>query len=138
MARYFGDGNVNTRYPLTVIDIVAHEIAHGFTAQYSDLLNTAESGAMDNAFSDLIGEVAQYLYYGSNDWRVGVFSYRAMTGNVGTRFMDNPPLDGASIDNYAQYTPDMSPYYASGIYAKAMYLLSNDITFSDGLCALHH
>ncbi len=43
--------------------------------------------------------------------------------------MDNPPLDGASIDNYAQYTPGMSPYYASGVYSKAISLQHFDCLF---------
>jgi vibriolysin len=38
--------------------------------------------------------------------------------------MNNPPQDGASIDNAANYTSSMDVHYSSGVYNKAFYLLA--------------
>ncbi|HMT37130.1 MAG TPA: M4 family metallopeptidase, partial [Thermomonas sp.] len=40
------------------------------------------------------------------------------------RYMNNPPLDGSSIDNAANYTSSMDVHYSSGVYNKAFYLLA--------------
>jgi PKD repeat protein len=38
--------------------------------------------------------------------------------------MNNPPQDGSSIDNAANYTSTMDVHYSSGVYNKAFYLLA--------------
>ena len=52
----FGDGVCDRMYPVTSADIVAHEIAHGFTQYTSGLVYSDESGAMNEAFSDMAGK----------------------------------------------------------------------------------
>lgn len=42
----FGDGH-STWFPLTVPDVTAHEIAHGFTNKGSDLVYKGESGSIN-------------------------------------------------------------------------------------------
>lgn len=51
-----GDG---CRYflPFTTADVVAHEIAHGFTEYTSGLIYRGESGGLNEAFSDMAGEI---------------------------------------------------------------------------------
>eukprot|EP01083_Nonionella_stella_P025868 71216_1 len=123
----FGDGD-SVRYPLGVIDIVGHEIGHAFSAKTSGLMNTGESGAIDNFYADLVGETAEHLYYGSNDWKVGANSYRSTNG--ADRYLDAPSIDGVSIDTANDYVRGMNPYYASGIYSKAIYLLNTQYGWS--------
>ncbi len=50
----FGDGN-STVHPMTSLGIVAHEVSHGVTEQSSGLLYWQESGALNEAFSDMAG-----------------------------------------------------------------------------------
>jgi Zn-dependent metalloprotease len=38
--------------------------------------------------------------------------------------MNNPPQDGQSIDNAANFTSSMDVHYSSGVYNKAFYLLA--------------
>ena len=38
--------------------------------------------------------------------------------------MNNPPLDGRSIDNAANFTSTLDVHYSSGVYNKAFYLLA--------------
>ena len=119
-AMNFGDG-ASTFYPLVSLDVTSHEISHGFTEQNSNLTYSGQSGGMNEAFSDMAGEAAEYFSRGSNDWQVGKDIFKA-TGAL--RYMNNPPLDGGSIDNAANYTSSMDVHYTSGVYNKAFYLLA--------------
>ena len=40
----FGDGAVRKYYPLVTLDIMAHELGHGFTEQNSGLVYSGQSG----------------------------------------------------------------------------------------------
>lgn len=55
----FGDGNA-TINPLVSVDIVGHEIAHGLTTFTADLIYSYESGALNEAFSDIFGNMIEY------------------------------------------------------------------------------
>ncbi len=63
----FGDGdNVSGS-----LDIVAHEYTHGITSNSSGLIYLNQSGALDEALSDIFGEVVEHATFGSNDWILG-------------------------------------------------------------------
>ena len=79
------------------------------------------SGGMNEAYSDMAGEAAEYYMRGSNDWKVGADIFK---GTGALRYMNNPPLDGSSIDNAANFTSSMDVHYSSGVYNKAFYLLA--------------
>ena len=119
-AMYFGDG-ATTFYPLVSLDVASHEISHGFTEQHSNLTYSGQSGGMNEAFSDMAGEAAEYYNKGTNDFKVGTDIFKA-TGAL--RYMYNPPLDGKSIDNASKYTSTLDVHYSSGVYNKAFYLLA--------------
>ncbi|QIL21305.1 M4 family metallopeptidase [Thermomonas sp. HDW16] len=120
-AMTFGDG-ASTFYPLVSLDVSSHEVSHGFTEQNSNLTYSGMSGGMNEAFSDMAGEAAEYFSRGSNDWLVGAEIFK---GTGALRYMANPPQDGSSIDNAANYTSSMDVHYTSGVYNKAFYLLAN-------------
>ena len=119
-AMYFGDG-ASTFYPLVSLDVSSHEVSHGFTEQQSNLTYSGQSGGMNEAFSDMAGEAAEYFDRGSNDWLVGAEIFK---GSGALRYMNNPPQDGSSIDNAADFTSSMDVHYSSGVYNKAFYLLA--------------
>lgn len=119
-AMYFGDG-ATTFYPLVSLDVTSHEVSHGFTEQNSGLVYSGMSGGMNEAFSDMAGEAAEFFMKGTNDFKVGEEIFKK-TGAL--RYMYNPPLDGASIDNASKYTSTMDVHYTSGVYNKAFYLLA--------------
>ena len=116
----FGDG-YTTFYPLVSLDVSSHEVSHGFTSQNSNLTYSGQSGGINEAYSDIAGEAAEYYMRGSNDFKVG---YDIFKGSGALRYMYNPPLDGRSIDNAANYTNGMDVHYSSGVYNKAFYLLA--------------
>jgi Zn-dependent metalloprotease len=116
----FGDG-ASTFYPLVSLDVAAHEVSHGFTEQNSNLVYSKQSGGMNEAFSDMSGEAAEFFARGSNDWLVGAEIFKA-TGAL--RYFANPTQDGRSIDHVSKYTDSMDVHYSSGIYNKAFYTLA--------------
>jgi vibriolysin len=117
----FGDG-ARMFYPLVSLDVVAHEVSHGFTEFNSDLLYRNESGGMNEAFSDMAGEAAEFYMTGKNDFMVGESIFKKE--NAALRYMDNPPKDGRSIGHTKDYYTGLDVHYSSGIYNKAFYLLS--------------
>lgn len=119
-AMSFGDG-ASYFYPLVSLDVSAHEVSHGFTDQNSGLNYSGQSGGINEAFSDIAGEAAEFYMRGSNDWKVG---YDIVKGSGALRYMDNPPKDGRSIDNAANYTSSMDVHYSSGVFNKAFYTLA--------------
>ncbi len=117
----FGDG-YTTFYPLVCLDVSAHEVSHGFTEQNSGLIYSNQPGGINEAFSDMAGEAAEFYFRGSNDFQVGAEIYKA--SGEALRYMDDPPQDGHSIGNAADYVSGMNVHYSSGVYNKAFYLLA--------------
>ncbi|MDQ6647824.1 MAG: M4 family metallopeptidase [Pseudomonadota bacterium] len=116
----FGDG-ASTFYPLVSLDVTSHEVSHGYTEQNSGLQYTGQSGGINESFSDIAGEAAEFYDRGANDFLVGADITKTMTA---LRYMCNPPQDGGSIDNAANYTSSMDVHYSSGVYNKAFCVLA--------------
>lgn len=119
-AMTFGDGQ-NTFYPLVSLDVSAHEVSHGFTEQNSGLVYSGKSGGLNEAFSDMAGEAAEFYMKGSNDWLVGKDIFK---GNGALRYMNNPTQDGRSIDNQSSYYSGIDVHLSSGVFNKAFYNLA--------------
>ncbi|MGN6707007.1 MAG: M4 family metallopeptidase [Rhodanobacter sp.] len=123
-AMYFGDG-ASTFYPLVSLDVTSHEISHGYTEQNSGLEYSGQSGGMNEAYSDIAGEAAEYFDRGSADFLVGADIVKASAGiGDALRYMCNPPQDGGSIDNAADYNSGLDVHYSSGVYNKSFCLLA--------------
>jgi len=63
----FGDADT---YPGS-LDVVGHEMTHGVTSKTAALLYQDQSGALNEAISDIFGEMVENFAQGSNDWIVG-------------------------------------------------------------------
>lgn len=67
----FGDGDA-TYSPLTSLDITGHEISHGLTEFTANLNYQDESGAMNEAFSDIMGTAVEwYADSTRGNWNIG-------------------------------------------------------------------
>ncbi|MCL4114851.1 UNVERIFIED_CONTAM: hypothetical protein GTU68_055959 [Idotea baltica] len=119
-AMTFGDGE-SFFYPLVSLDVSAHEVSHGFTEQNSGLVYANQSGGMNEAFSDMAGEAAEYYMKGTNDWMVGRNIFK---GDGALRYMDDPSRDGSSINNASEYYDGLNVHYSSGVFNKAFYHLA--------------
>jgi pseudolysin len=130
----FGDG-VSTFYPLTSLGVTAHEISHGFTSQYSKLEYRGESGGMNEAFSDMAAQAAEFYAYHDqegwkNNWQIGPEIFK---DDEALRYMDMPSKDcgkgrkpgrRCSIDSADQMTDSIDVHYSSGVYNRAYYLIA--------------
>lgn len=84
------------------LDIAAHELTHAVTSSTSDLTYVNESGALNEAFSDMMGKSVEFYYHppGSNpgqaDYVIGKDISRAVVAGAlnGDRSMANPSLYG--------------------------------------------
>ncbi len=120
----FGDGE-EMMYPLVSLGVGAHEISHGFTEQHSNLEYFGQSGGMNEAFSDMAAQAAEYYSVGKSSWTIGAEILKEESGYTALRFMDIPSRDGRSIDNAEQYNDEMDVHYSSGVYNRFFYLLAN-------------
>ena len=117
----FGDGQ-STFHPLVSLDVSAHEVAHGITEQNSGLIYSEQSGGINEAFSDMSGEVAELFVRGSNDWFVGADIFKS---DGALRFFEDPTLDGRSIGHADDYYNGIDVHHSSGVFNRAFYLLAN-------------
>ncbi len=53
------------------MDIIGHEFTHAVTGTSSGLVYQGESGALNESFSDIFGEMIELYSTGSNDWLMG-------------------------------------------------------------------
>jgi Zn-dependent metalloprotease len=120
-AMTFGDGG-STFYPLVSLDVSAHEVSHGYTEQQSGLVYSGQSGGINEAYSDIAGEAAEYYMKGTNDFLIGADIFK---GTGALRYMDDPTRDGSSIGHASDYTSGMDVHHSSGVYNRAFYLLAH-------------
>ncbi len=117
----FGDG-YTTFYPLVSLDVVAHEVSHGFTENHSGLIYSSQSGGINESFSDMAGEACKYYMRGTNDFMCGYDIFKAP--GQALRYLCNPPQDGISIDHVSEYYEGLDVHYSSGIFNKAFCLIA--------------
>ncbi|WP_394848330.1 M4 family metallopeptidase [Pendulispora brunnea] len=125
----YGDGDGSTFSNLAnSLDVTAHELTHGVTSNTSDLEYSGESGGLNEAMSDIFGNVVEYYGAGKvvsdNTWKVGEDVYTPNKAGDALRYMNDPTKDGNSLDYYPDYTSGVDVHYSSGIANLAFYLLS--------------
>lgn len=90
----YGDGNGTSYDPLTSVDVCAHEIGHGVCSYTANLAYNKESGAMNEALSDIWGACVEYYQEAQagtshpGTWLVG--EDFELVNHVGFRNMANP------------------------------------------------
>ena len=67
----YGDGDgIESTFNSAALDIVAHEITHGVTNHSSDLIYRNESGALNEAISDIMGVATEFFFQPVGDGRL--------------------------------------------------------------------
>ncbi len=120
----FGDGD-NMMYPLVSVGIGAHEISHGFTEQHANLEYFGQSGGMNESFSDMAAQTAEYYSEGKNSWMIGAEVMKEQSGFKALRFMDDPARDGKSIGRADQYRDGLDVHHSSGVFNRLFYVLAH-------------
>lgn len=128
---YIGDSIYdNTFYPLSSFGTVAHEMHHGFTYQHSKLEYVNQSGGLNEAFSDMASQAAEFYVNKKCSWQIG---FADMRDDVPFRYLDEPSKDciggkvpgtSCSMNHMKQYFDNGDVHYSSGIPNRAFYLMS--------------
>jgi Zn-dependent metalloprotease len=100
----YGDGDGSQFTPLTTIDICGHEMTHGVTERTANLTYSKESGALNEAMSDIMGSMVELYADGgtvsANTWLIGEDAYTPGTAGDALRSMSNPNSVG-DPDHYS-------------------------------------
>ncbi len=108
------------------LDVIGHEFTHGVTDFSAQLEYKNQSGALNEAMSDIFGEMVELYINGTNDWLIGKNSGSEV------RNMANPELKGqpSQMSRYMVYTDGYDEggvHINSGIINKSYYNLSGAI-----------
>lgn len=109
------------------LDVVAHELTHGLTEFTSNLVYRNESGALNEAFSDIIGTSAEFFFQpaGNGSLKADYLLGEDVVTPGGLRSMENPGAYGHP-DHYSRRflgTADNGGVHInSGIANQAFYL----------------
>ncbi|MBS1797049.1 MAG: M4 family metallopeptidase [Acidobacteria bacterium] len=104
----YGDGDGTNFTPLTTIDVCGHEMTHGVTERTANLTYSNESGALNEATSDILGSMVELYADGgtvsADTWKIGEDCYTPGTAGDALRSMSNPNSVG-DPDHYSlRYT----------------------------------
>ena len=84
----YGDG-ASTFRPLTAFDVTAHELGHGVCSSSANLIYNRESGALNEALSDIWAAAAEFKYAPTKQtWLIGEEITKIAPGYL--RSMSNP------------------------------------------------
>jgi bacillolysin len=109
------------------IDLVAHELTHGVTDYSSALIYLNESGALNEAFSDIMGTAVEFFYQppGSGNLRADYLCAEDVVKPAGIRSLADPQAYGHP-DHYSRRflgtADDGGVHINSGIANHAFYL----------------
>ena len=146
----YGDGDENlpesqrlfNRFTIA-LDIIGHELAHGVTQYEANLVYKNQSGALNEAVSDIFGSLVKQYQRNQTadqaDWIIGEGLFTSRVNGVGIRSMKTPgtayndPVLGkdpqpAHMDDYVNTTRDNGGVHInSGIVNHAFYLTALEI-----------
>ncbi len=122
----FGDGDGRTWGPMANLDIAGHELSHGITSRTAGLIYSGESGALNEATSDIFGAMVEL--HANNaldrpDYTIGEEIF-LQGGGKALRYMYRPSLDGASSDCWSSSVAARDVHYGSGVANHFFYLLA--------------
>ncbi len=147
----YGDGDGTNSGPLgDALDVVAHELTHAVTTNTANLAYQNESGALNEAWSDIMGASVEAYSDGAvsaNTWKLGEATWTPGTSGDALRYMNDPATDGSSTDyypdrNYQNCSPNSSNDYCgvhtnSGIANLWYYMLVSGGTHPRGKTSIN-
>ena len=120
----FGDGDGSTANSLAVLDVCGHEYTHAVTEYTAGLVYLNEPGALNESFSDVIGECVEFYSQvddrasypvenpGRADWLLGEDCWVSSTALRDMRNPANPATVGAGNEQPTRY---LGTYWYSGV-----------------------
>lgn len=100
------------------LDIVAHELTHGVTDYSSGLIYFGESGALNEAFSDIIGTSVEFYFepVGSGRLKADWLHAEDVAPPVGYRSLEDPARFG-DPDHYSKRY--LGPFDGGGVHSNS-------------------
>ncbi len=139
-AMFYGDGDGETAAFSGALDVVAHELTHGVTEYTWGAIYEDESGALDEAFSDMMSTGAEFMHQPAGNGRLMAdyflgedLAYDFNPPRTAIRSMENPGLFcsssmGCNPDHYSRLyrgpVDGGGVHHNSGIANQAFYLLA--------------
>jgi len=124
----FGDGDGSLFRELSgSLDVMAHELTHAVTQYTADLIYYDESGAINEAMSDIFGTAVEFWANNDPDWLLGEDIYTPNISGDALRSMEDPTASGDPDhydDRYTGTSDNGGVHTNSGIINKAAYLIS--------------
>ncbi|HEY9373454.1 M4 family metallopeptidase [Streptomyces sp.] len=137
----FGDGDGEIFLDFTLpVDVIGHELAHGFTQYTANLTYYGQPGALNESVSDVFGSLVKQYALGQNaeqaDWLIGAGLLHENVQGVALRSMKAPGTaydddvlgkdpQPATMDDYVTTGRDNGGVHInSGIPNHAFYLLA--------------
>ncbi len=113
------------------VSLMGHELSHGLTAATANLTYAGESGGLNEAASDIFGQMAQaYAVSGGtgsvvpgsgNNWLIG---QELSPTNTPLRWMYKPSKDGKSPDAWSAKLASLDVHHSSGPANRMFYFLA--------------
>jgi len=104
-ALFFGDAKIYA----AALDVVGHELTHGITSFTCNLVYQDQPGALNEAFSDIFGEMVEAHAVGSTDWINGT-----VFNDDSSRNLKDPSSVEIIPDAGYYYPSKMSEFYQRG------------------------
>ncbi|MFF8279224.1 M4 family metallopeptidase [Streptomyces lateritius] len=140
----FGDGDDEIFLDFTVpVDVIGHELTHGFTQYTADLEYYSQSGALNESVSDVFGSLVKQYTLGQNaadaDWLIGEGLLHESVQGVALRSMKAPGTaydddvlgkdpQPAHMDDYVRTSSDNGGVHInSGIPNHAFYIAATEL-----------
>ena len=127
----FGDGDGRNWGPMVNLDTAGHELSHGVTSHSAGLIYSGESGALNEATSDIFGSMVEFHANNAQDtpdYMIGEqYILRNVAGSAtqkAVRYMWNPALDGGSPACYHSNIGLLDVHVGSGVANHFFYLLA--------------
>lgn len=118
------------------LDVVAHEVSHGVIQLTSNLIYQGQSGALNEAFADIFGEMVEARTMG-NDWIIGSVLPAPLRNMRDPSSLlisgTNTPYPSKMSDFLAIQEDNGGVHINSGIINRAYYLLAEGLDNAIGL-----
>lgn len=125
----FGDGDGSVFIPLSgALDVVAHEFQHAVTSKTANLIYKDQSGALNEALSDIFGTAVEFYANSQPEWLVGEDIAGPGLGTPALRSLADPAAygDPDHISKIYVGTADYGGVHTNcGVINKVAYLIGN-------------
>lgn len=109
---------------LVSLDVAGHEMTHGVTSHSAGLIYSGESGGLNEASSDILGNMVERFAKNSSDPADYLVGEQIFGASAPLRDMIQPSTDGASADCWYDGVGNLDVHYSSGVANHMFYILA--------------